>query len=628
MTRQFLFRPLFVIGILYCAASLEAQDFILQGCYWDCPDDATAEVDPAAFNFWVGKVRDQAPALRHAGFSYVWLPSFFPGQEAQVISLVDALRESGMSTFMDIDLNLAMGTSDSIEAPLRRMNWLRRDLRIEGFRFTSAGEITPATLHRLLEAIEAEAQRPQLLAVKTTERQSPHKMADYLHAIETAAPRMSERMEPGRELRVFDYPLREQLRRACSQPGYDVRQLFDASIRDRTALSGFKVITFVNSPEFYNPNGMEGDADDLIREPLLAYAYLLTNNQLGLPAVFYGDYFGPDSEIEYFLDRPPLREEMDQLIKTHREFIYQATSIEYLNRLGTERRSHYRSGSAERALIYQIDGSNTPAGQATPSGSKDVLVAINFSDTTLQVFHEVNPAHVEAGDRFTDILGRSNQPEAIVGVANESGVPNAVYLDLPPRSYSIWVHGKAEKVLTSPIDFSAEPLSDYIELSWEVADERNIRIYRVERSINGGQFKNLEVVKAAGADGEAASYLFVDDNIFPNETLYYRIKAVSADGRFESSPVEAIRIPREEWQFELHAKSPAVHLIQVESNFEDRLRISVFNADGARIQTETTTLQKGLNEHRIDLSGQPRGIYFIEFSTGREKKWVERIVKL
>ncbi len=407
-----------------------------------------------------------------------------------------------------------------------------------------------------------------------------------------------------------------------------MRRIFDGSIRDVTALSGFKIITFINSPEFYNPNGIEGDADDLIRDPLLAYAYILTNNQLGLPAVFYGDYFGPESEIEYFLDREPLQEDIDQLIKTHREFIYNATSIEYLNREGADRQSHYLSGTAERALIYQIDGTNTPAGQATPSGSKDVLVGINFSDTTLRVYQEINLSHIEAGDRFTDILGRSNRPETTVGEANEKNIPNAVYLELPPRSYSVWVHGKAEKVLTSPIDFSAEALDDYIELSWEVTDERNIRIYRVERSINGKPFENLQVIKAAGARGEAASYLFVDDDFFPNETLYYRIKAVSEDGRFESSPVQEIFIPREEWQFEVHPESPAAFIVQINSNFEDQLKISVFNAEGQRIRSESAPLERGLNKRRIDLTGQPKGVYFIRFTTSRDKRWTERVVNM
>lgn len=622
-----------IFGVLFSfclmmSLRMYSQDFILQGCYWDCPDDASAEIDPASFNFWVEKVKGQAPALSHAGFSYVWLPAFYTGQEEQVKQLVEALQQSGMNAVTDVAFYKSAGGGDSLRFPLQQIHRMRQYLKVEGLRLIADREIETQALAELLKKLQAEKKLPSLLSVRTQEKTSPQRLAAFINALEKQLP---ESISNELDTRVFDYPLREALRRATSKADYDVRQIFEAGIRDVTALSGFKIITFVNSPEFYNPNGKAGDADDLIKSPLLAYAYLLLNNQLGLPAVFYGDYFGPDSEIEYFMDQPALKEDIDQLIKTHRQFIYRSTSVEYLNQKGSQREAVYLSeaegAGPDRALILQFDGNNTPAGRAA-QGGKDVLAVINFADTTLQVVQEINMSNVAAGDHFTDILGRSETPIAYVGSDSAHQVPNSVFLEVPPRSYSVWVQGRAEKVITSSIDFSAERLEDYVELSWEVPEENRIEGYQLERSINGDQFQSIGWIAAMGSAQQSAAYLFIDENIFPNENLYYRVKVVSTDGHFEYSPVEEVLIPGEQWEFKILSEQESIRNIQIMSNFTAEMELSIFNAEGERIFSSRQNLKPGINQTRVDLSAYPRGVYFIKFTTKKNKQWTQRIVNL
>ena len=257
-------------------------------------------------------------------------------------------------------------------------------------------------------------------------------------------------------------------------------------------------------------------------------------------------------------------------------------------------------------------------------------MAINFADTVLQVIQEINMSNAEGGDRFTDILGRSNYAETIIDGSGGNGIPNAVYLELPPRSYSIWVHGKAEKVLTSPIEFSADTVGGYVELSWEVADESNIRIYQVERSVKGDQFEKLSVIKALGNPGESVAYLHIDQNIEPNVPLYYRIKAVSADGRFESSPVEEVFFPKEVWDFEVLGEKAGIQLIRITSSFnDDEANLSIFNAGGELLSTSDHSIRKDrINQIEVDLSGFQNGIYFVTITSGGNKRWTHRFVKL
>ena len=193
---------------------------------------------------------------------------------------------------------------------------------------------------------------------------------------------------------------------------------------------------------------------------------------------FYADYFGMESEADLYLDKAPLKEAIDQLIKTNKQYIYNSTSVEYLNHINTERASKYFSSEdgvdATRCLIYQIDGSNTPAGLAhQPKGRKDVLVAINFSDDTLKILQEINLSNVEANDIFTDILGFSNSPKMKITEDSVLQIPNAVYIELPPKAYSIWVQGNESPVLAEFIEFSAEAYEDFIEISWEIPSEKS-----------------------------------------------------------------------------------------------------------------------------------------------------------
>ncbi len=628
MVNQYPIHAIMISFLLVMSSAVYSQDFILQGCYWDCPDDAASEIDPASLNFWVEKVKEQAPALSHAGFSYVWLPSFYTGQEEQVKKLIEALQQTGMDAFTDVAFHKSPASSDSLRFPLQQIDRMSQYLKVKGFRLLADQEIAPQALAELLRQLQAEKKLPSLLAIRTSEKTSPQRLASFVNALESQIPDTI-----GNELdtRVFDYPLREALRRATSEADYDVRQVFEQSIRDVTALSGFKIVTLVNSPEFYNPNGISGDADDLIESPLLAYAYLLLNNQLGLPAVFYGDYFGPESEIEYFIDKPALQEDIDQLIKTHQQFIYNSTSVEYLNRKGSERAGVFLSAEegagTERALIMQFDGSNTLAGQQAEEG-KDVLAVINFADTTLRVLQEINMANVAPGDHFTDILGRSKTPIAHVGFDSSRQVSNAVYLEVPPHSYSVWVQGRAEKVITSSIDFSAERVEDYVELSWEVPEENKLKGYQLERSINGKQFQDISWIPAMGSQRQSAAYLFIDENIFPNESLYYRVKAIDHNGRFEYSPVEEVRIPGEEWQFKIMSEQESVQTIQIMSNFSADVELSIYNADGERVFSNQSYLKQGINKTEVDLSKYPRGVYFIKFTTKRNKQWTQRIVNL
>ena len=211
-------------------------------------------------------------------------------------------------------------------------------------------------------------------------------------------------------IRVFDFALRNELDQACDVFGYDVRNIFNSGIVDGAGGSGFNVVTFVNNHDF-----RDGD-QPITNEPELAYAYIITNNKLGIPCVYYSDYYDPKN----------LRYKINGLMEVHQKYIYGATYAHYLSRFSTPYAADYSGGFPNTSLIYQL--SNSVSG-------REVVVAINFAAETLKVNQAINMDNISAGDTLTDIF--TVTPTAYQLVSSDG----KMYMEVPPRSFAVWVQG-------------------------------------------------------------------------------------------------------------------------------------------------------------------------------------------
>lgn len=611
--------------LLYALSALPAmgQDFIMQGCYWNCPEDSPqAPIDSATLSFWIKRMEKQAPELSHSGFSFLWLPSIQANSPLEIQHLLSSLEKSGIQPIAELDLGV-----DSLSLPQQARD-LNRQFNLNAFSLHAKRGLNAATTAKEINQLVLQGKQPKLIAANLPYYNDPKKMGEWAaEVISKLSPQAQQEIDP----RVYDLSLREALRRAVADTAFDVRNVFARSIRDASALSGFNIITLVNHPAYKNQNGKTGDWDDPIADPLPGYAYILTNNQIGLPTVYYGDYYGAESELEDYLNKKPLKGKIDQLIKAHKTYIYGSVSIEYLNRFDTDKASHFLAGNAHRTLLFQMDGSATSAGRGSqPAGNKDVIVAINFSNDTLAVVHEINMSNVSVGDVFTDVLGGSLSPIMRVAALDSAHqIPNAVYLVLPPHAYSIWVQGRASTVVSSRVSLAASAQTDYVELNWDVAYESNALGYEVERSVNGRAFKKLAGFRSLNDGPQSAAYLYIDKDVFPNEELSYRVKLLNREGGFEYSPVEKTRLRKPELSFELiEGTRQWEKIVRVKSNYEAQADLLVFNAKGDKVLSRKEVIRKGDNLAKLDLSGLPSGVYFIHFSTSTGKDWTQRLVKL
>lgn len=311
---------------------------------------------------------------------------------------------------------------------------------------------------------------------------------------------------------------------ANGSPGFNI-PLADLRYQTFTDFTGLPSGQGGMNFENFRPNSANTSTTFMAGEPIqndavLGYAYLLTNNQLGLPTVFYPDFAGTTIPNAPVFD---LSAEITELIDIHKSHIFGASTVEYLNQFDTPRAANYQMSNAGEALIYQLSGG---------PGIGEVVVAINFGDGTLKVDQEVAvPASRSAdGLSFIEMTGNAFNTTTMTDGSNR------ILIDVPRKSYAVYV---ATSVLPVELaDFQAT-LDDKgrVDLRWETLTEEALNFFTVEASAHGTDFMDVAHVAPKHT---ASLYQLTDDRPWTSTSRYYRLKTLSADGSAQRSVVRRV----------------------------------------------------------------------------------------
>ncbi|MFZ1633580.1 MAG: alpha-amylase family glycosyl hydrolase [Chitinophagales bacterium] len=301
--------------------------------------------------------------------------------------------------------------------------WSDEDIR--GFRFDAVKHFPGWFIGDLMDELHDSGMNPGMIVGENYDF-TPSVLKGWLDDVMF---NMDDDTKAAINVRVFDFALRNNLEQACDAFGYDVRNVFNSGIVDGAGGSGFNVVTFINNHDFRDP-GQPVDND-----PILAYAYILTNNKIGIPCVYFSDYYSPLN----------LRYQINGLMEAHRRYMYGATQVDYLSRYSSPYFANYISGGANTSLIYQTSYAES---------GREVVVAINFSGNTLKVDQTINTANIAAGDTLTDIFAQTIYP--FITVQDD----NQIYLEIPPRSFAVFVEGDLQDELidiSTPVSVTSIP---------------------------------------------------------------------------------------------------------------------------------------------------------------------------
>ncbi|MCP4439425.1 MAG: T9SS type A sorting domain-containing protein [Aureispira sp.] len=217
-----------------------------------------------------------------------------------------------------------------------------------------------------------------------------------------------------------------------------------------------------------------------------------------------------------------------------------------------------------------------------------------------------NMYYLEVYDE-TDLLGcggldicelNVSGPFSTIALAEANGSPDIVCTT--PNTFPIEL-----------LSFTAENNGWQNELVWITASEVNNDYFVIEKSLNGIDFEDWQIVDAVGNSTEAQTYQTKDKNIYP--ITYYRLKQVDIDGTTSYSQIVAVKssIPSEV----VLLPNPAKNNIRVIMPLDKKVAfLAVIDALGQRKELAINQVGRNLE---VDIESLKSGVYILQIYQDR-----------
>jgi hypothetical protein len=162
-----------------------------------------------------------------------------------------------------------------------------------------------------------------------------------------------------------------------------------------------------------------------------------------------------------------------------------------------------------------------------------------------------------------------------------------------------------------PVTFtniSARKAGSGVNIFWNVAGEKDVLRYEIERSINGRDFTKIGEVAANSNSG----YLFADNQPI-NGVSFYRVRNVDIDGKFTYTSVARVNLSK---IIALKAfPQPANNTLTIEhGSVNGKGMLSLSTADGRTVFQ--SDIKPDVNQTVINLSAYRPGLYIVRFDNG------------
>ncbi len=150
-------------------------------------------------------------------------------------------------------------------------------------------------------------------------------------------------------------------------------------------------------------------------------------------------------------------------------------------------------------------------------------------------------------------------------------------------------------------------------LTWQVADELDMKNYEVQLSENGIDFKMIGEVAISNISSNNKKYGFTNNSIF-YAINYYRLKMVNNDGSFAYSNILKLSSKQKNINELNVSPNPAkANLIVTIHSFETHSSvIEIVNLIGQHLFKKSIQIFKGVNTIPVDVSNLPKGVFFLK----------------
>jgi hypothetical protein len=151
------------------------------------------------------------------------------------------------------------------------------------------------------------------------------------------------------------------------------------------------------------------------------------------------------------------------------------------------------------------------------------------------------------------------------------------------------------------------------KISWQVADQTNVKRYEIEKSNDGINFNYLTTVN----NNFSTNYI-AEDKALVDGINYYRIKVINNDGKYSYSTIVTLALKGNTSSIKIFPNPVQDRLfvwMPADTKVSD---IVIFDAVGKKINQKTLT-SNSTNVSDIDVRNLPKGVYRIQITTNKNE---------
>jgi Concanavalin A-like lectin/glucanases superfamily/Secretion system C-terminal sorting domain len=171
------------------------------------------------------------------------------------------------------------------------------------------------------------------------------------------------------------------------------------------------------------------------------------------------------------------------------------------------------------------------------------------------------------------------------------------------------------------LDFKAVLNNKAVDVSWRVADEKDVLHYIVERSTDGKVFEVLKQQKT-----EQSLTYTVKDETPQYGTNYYRLKIVEKDGSVRYSAVKSVVLESSQMSYNVYPNPTADKLnIEFVAERTQVIDFELINVVGQIVYRYTLQSKEGKNHLFFNTNSIPAGLYSLKIRQGNKMK-IEKVI--
>ena len=177
------------------------------------------------------------------------------------------------------------------------------------------------------------------------------------------------------------------------------------------------------------------------------------------------------------------------------------------------------------------------------------------------------------------------------------------------------------------LSFTATPENNtYVSCNWTTASQVNNNFFAVLRSQDGINFTQIGTVPGAGNSNSILSYNYNDEHPYMGLS-YYQLKQYDFNGAYSFSGIDPVYIGNITIiNIYPNPSTDGYIKYMVESDIGGTATVSIINANGKEVMTETQTIKAGVTTNTVSTATLANSDYLLQIVNGKNEKTQKQFI--